>query len=263
MSSLPKINIREVLDWFKGGGLLPLTIMGLFLYAFLSVPAAIFYGRLGVNSGELGITYVGLLSGSTAEIIAILTVLTITFLIVAFLISLVGQGFRLAIIMPRGWRIIFGKPLWELDDEKFEEAIDFFRGAFSSVPEILGVMGGGQPVTFADMEAKERRRRELRRLGVRTEEESVELKEIDTWIRSAANKERMALLYRTRLLIRRRGRLLAICFLTVMINGAACTGFLSGRRSPRWQELFRQQDGDLRLSCRFGQSKPNLINCSP
>ena len=87
MSSTSSSTRTQVLDWLKEGGLVAVTVTGLLLYFFLSVPATVFYTRLGTSPGEVGITYVSLLSGSTLELLAILLILTAALLLVAFLFA--------------------------------------------------------------------------------------------------------------------------------------------------------------------------------
>jgi hypothetical protein len=55
MSNRTRDRRIEFLDWFKEGGLLVVTLTGLLLYFFLSLPATVFYARLGTTPGEVGV----------------------------------------------------------------------------------------------------------------------------------------------------------------------------------------------------------------
>jgi hypothetical protein len=125
----------EVLEWLKGGGVVVITVIGLFFYAFLSVPAIVFYSRLGVTPTEAGLSYINVLSGSTAEIIAILVVLTCAFLAAAFGGAFVGLFFRIAAVGAKyGPSYSFRRPYWELSDDEYEKCITFFATFFRVSP---------------------------------------------------------------------------------------------------------------------------------
>lgn len=175
--SSPGITRSDLLEWLKGGGLLAITIFGLFFYAFLSVPAIVFYDRLGVSPTEVGLTYSNLLSGSTAEIIAILILLTIMFLATASLIAFLSLYVRMIRLSSEASEIrSYLKPAQELSDEDFERYMRIACGLYTDLPEFFVVRTrGGEPVSFGDQEAVIRRVRELRLLGVLSEEESAEL----------------------------------------------------------------------------------------
>jgi hypothetical protein len=215
MSTSSRISRDDVLEWLKGGGLLVVTITGLFLYVILSIPAVIFYGRFGVGVDEVGINYISLLSGSTVEVMAFLIVLTFAFLAVAFLVAYMSFGFRAAVISQRGWLRASpsGVKVWELDDEEFDEAIERFKKASSYLPEIRELINPGFPDLSA-WEAAQRRRRELRRMSTRTETQSAELTSIEQNFKAAPGVYDLSLLI-TKSWIRRRGRGLAISFLFV------------------------------------------------
>ena len=86
MSNATGNDKSELLEWVKGGGLLVFTALGVLLYVIFSVPATIFYDRLGTTPGEVGITYISILSGSTIGTLVILAVL----LVVSFYIVSTG-----------------------------------------------------------------------------------------------------------------------------------------------------------------------------
>jgi len=56
---------KKTLEWVSESGILAVTVIGLILYFFLSIPVTLFYSQLGTTPGEVGINYVNLLSGST------------------------------------------------------------------------------------------------------------------------------------------------------------------------------------------------------
>src|SRR5215467_11524945 len=63
---------RERFYWLKSNPLLVITILGLLLYAVFSIPATVFYARLGTTPSEVGFTYTSILSGSTLGALLIL-----------------------------------------------------------------------------------------------------------------------------------------------------------------------------------------------
>lgn len=215
MSTSSRISRDEALEWLKGGGLLVVTITGLFLYVFLSIPAVIFYGRFGVGVDEVGINYVSLLSGSTVEVMVFLIVLTLAFLAIASLVAYMSFGYRVAVISRRGWlrTTPSGVKVWELDDKEFNEAIERFKKVASYLPELRELINPGFP-ELSDWEAAQRRRRELRRMPTRTETQSAELTATEKKLKAVVGVSDLASLI-TRSWIRRRGRTLAISFLLV------------------------------------------------
>lgn len=123
MSNKSNLSRIDVLELLKGSGLLAVTITGILLYLFLSVPATFFYARLGVSPAEVGITYVSLLSGSTIEILTVLVILTAAFLLAAFVISLLSFSIRVYVVnFPLMLRLRrrANKTYWELTDHEFK-----------------------------------------------------------------------------------------------------------------------------------------------
>ena len=182
MSTTSKVQGYELLQWAKDGGLLAITGIGIFLYVFLSIPAVIFYGRLGVSAGEVGITYAGVLSGSTLEVLGGLIILGIMIFALAFWAGLLTLYLRWAIPYKRykererragGW-----KPIAELSDEKFEERMAFFQSAFDRFPEVLGDTHSSGYMSAAELIEHDRRVRALKRLGVLNEQQTAELDEL-------------------------------------------------------------------------------------
>jgi hypothetical protein len=79
-------SIRKSLDWVRESGLLAVTVVGLIIYFFLSIPATLFYSQLGTTPGEVGLNYVNLLSGSTFELLVISILLAVAVLVGGFLV---------------------------------------------------------------------------------------------------------------------------------------------------------------------------------
>lgn len=170
MSAPPKVSVGAVLEWLKGGGILALTVIGILLYIFLSVPATIFYGRLGTTPGEVGISYTSLLSGSTLGVFIILIFAALLFVSLSFLFAFLNFSIS-AIRASR--QLSADKQDWEMDDEEFEQNVVVRRQRFSRIPEPELTLWMQLP--WPDVEYNFYRARELRRLGVRTAEQSVEL----------------------------------------------------------------------------------------
>lgn len=162
-----------VLDWVKTSGLLTVTVLGILLFIVLSVPATIFYGRLGTTPGEVGITYSSLLSGSTLGILVILLVLTVTFFAASFIIAFVGFGIRVGRFLDKigVLELYSGKANWELADGEFETRIAAMRELSSLLPEIAGP----DKVKWEEEEPRSRRIRDLKMLGVLTVDQQTEL----------------------------------------------------------------------------------------
>jgi hypothetical protein len=170
MSASAKVSVGAVLEWLKEGGILALTVIGILLYIFLSVPATIFYGRLGTTPGEVGISYTSLLSGSTLGVFIILIFAALLFIFISFLFAFVNFSIS-AIRASR--QLSADKQDWEMDDEEFEQNVIARRQRFSRIPEPELTLWMQLP--WPDVEHNFYRVRELQRLGVRTAEQSVEL----------------------------------------------------------------------------------------
>jgi hypothetical protein len=88
-------NVAKVaLDWLKGLGVLTLTLVGIIIYICVAAPATIFYTRLGTTPDEVGITYIGLLSGSLLGIILMILALAAVFAICSGFVLLRGEDVR-------------------------------------------------------------------------------------------------------------------------------------------------------------------------
>jgi hypothetical protein len=220
MQDASGFNWKEVLEWFKGGGLVVVTVIGLLLYFFLSIPAVIFYGHLGISASEVGVTYGSLLSGSTAEVAVVLIALTCAFLAVAFVLALTGLYARLTFVVFR-YPLFFRprrRPNWELTYQEFEERMKVFESVFSQLPEMVEVFTRKKPSeVIPDRVAQFRRRRELQIIGVRTEEQSAELKAINTYL-GRLNIDLLQFPWVvTKHWMQRWGRSLAVFFLVITI----------------------------------------------
>ena len=196
------------MEWVKTSGLLFVTVLGILLYIVFSVPASIFYGRLGTTPGEVGITYSSLLSGSTFGILIILLVLTATLLAASFFsvfmaLSLQSSLFRNRYMMNQPFS---GKAEWELTDEEYEQRMVKIREVAATFPELWDA----RKALVDEMEPHLRRRRELAMLGVRTADQQAGL---DADLRPQNSPSRFrTTLAGTQRWMRRRERVLFIAF---------------------------------------------------
>lgn len=170
MSATAKASVGAVLEWLKGGGLLALTVIGILLYICLSVPATIFYSRLGATPAEVGISYTSLLSGSTLGVAIILVFTSLLFLCLSSLYAFLSFSIR---AIRASHHLSSDKQDWEMNDEEFEQNVIVLRKYFSRIPEPERTLWMRLP--WPDAEHNFYRVRELRRLGVRTAEQSIEL----------------------------------------------------------------------------------------
>ena len=220
MPNNSKVKRTEILEWLKGGGLLAITIVGLLLYFFLSLPATVFYARLGTTPGEIGITYASLLSGSTVEILAILILLThlLACLVYHCFYKLFCTRFRR--YYPAYLNPVSRKPSWAITDAEFEDQVKFWRRIYGFIPENTDVfprIAQKRPRSFDEVEKRQRCLRELRMIGVRTAEQSAELE-----LMESQREHRVFDLFESSLLltkywIQRKGRLLATVFVVLII----------------------------------------------
>jgi hypothetical protein len=108
MSKRRSVNVAKVaLDWLKGLGVLTLTLLGIILYICVAAPATIFYTRLGTTPDEVGITYIGLLSGSLLGIILMIIALAVVFAICSSFVRLRGEDVKDSIRRRRMAILIF------------------------------------------------------------------------------------------------------------------------------------------------------------
>jgi hypothetical protein len=210
-SDLPK---SQVLEWLKSSGLLSVTLCGLLLYVFLSVPATIFYSRLGVSPSEVGLSYANLLSGSTAEVIAILLILTSAFLFIALFAAMLSVNIR---GIPWGAalkRVTGGVPLPDLPDDKFYEYVELsYKLNLHLLSGLSKEYDSKYALKYDNEYTRQRRVRDLRRLGVLMEEQSAELDELSS---RTPFPDNLGWLLAKRW-IRSHGRLLATFFVAITV----------------------------------------------
>jgi hypothetical protein len=104
--SVPQENRRgTLLEWVKDSGLLTITILGLLLYTLFAIPTTIFYRILGASLAEVGITYTGLLSGSTLSLMLIVLAI-VYFVTVPYIIYRLALGARTGVSIPRNLQTI-------------------------------------------------------------------------------------------------------------------------------------------------------------
>jgi hypothetical protein len=170
-----------LLDWLKSGGLLMLTVTGVILYIVFSVPATIFYDRLGTTPQEVGITYTSILSGSTLGAFAIIGVLAFTLLYLALnaiyvTIPSLGQKFYAAFLKNRS--ILFKRD-WQLDADQFNNKLETMKNFYLE-------FRGFDERDWRRLEGAKRRVRALNRLGVLTADQTYELKSLESLIKKDA-----------------------------------------------------------------------------
>jgi hypothetical protein len=200
-----------VLDWIKASGLLLVTVLGILLYIVFSVPATIFYGRLGTTPGEVGITYSSLLSGSTFGILVILAVLTLTLVGVSFPIAFITFYIRSVDFAPQYTmrRPFTDKTDWQLTDEEYDQRIASLREAFAATfPELWDI----RKPNIDEVESHIRRLRELDMLGVRTAEQQAELDARADWRPQNPPSSFSTILIVTKHWMKRRGKILFVVF---------------------------------------------------
>ena len=191
MSNKYRFSSAEIVEWLKGSGIVAVTVAGLFAYFLFSIPATVFYARLGTTPDEVGITYVSLLSGSTVEISVMLLFLAAALIVIAFTFSYLTNPIRAA----RTANLFYKKTgtrkpstqswgrRWLLTDQEFEHVIRWRRFYFEQNPDFYPALASVYrhgPQSIDDEETDWRRERELWQLGVRTSEEFTELDLIDS-----------------------------------------------------------------------------------
>lgn len=230
---------RQILAWFKEGGLISITLAGVLLYFFLSVPAAIFYARFGVSAGEVGISYASLLSGSTVEIFIIVVILACALVATAYCLSALLLIFWVYFIyipymfLHAGF-LLFRSPD-RLDDQQFERVLSSnrrIRGKSEWLLRTLLTDPSNEPTAVdrsirQQRDLRKRRRelqaqlRELRRQSAPTTILSAQLDLIASQINTFNRRRRRALLQApflpTKTTIRRWGRVLIIGLVSVTV----------------------------------------------
>lgn len=183
MPPTPTSSRRELIEWFKGSGLLVVTLAGIFLYIVFSVPATIFYTRLGTTPSEVGITYTSLLSGSTLGALIVLAAVIILVVYFAFSVTYAAtflwasQMSRLVVKSRLGIR----PRRRELTDQEFARWIELMEAFYNTFADKQNESGAD----WGQLESTVRRMRELELLGVRTEDEASEYESLRSFWNSS------------------------------------------------------------------------------
>jgi hypothetical protein len=173
---------RQIPEWLKDRGILLVTLTGVILYFFLSVPAAIFYAQFGVSAGEVGISYASLLSGSTVEIFLVIVILAGALAAAAYVIAIIGGVlFSLFIYFPymffRSGFLMF-RDSEKLDDRQFERFLASYLRIYGQFPWFLSSMEIGHLNKLRSSAAVEREMRHTRELRKRRRELLTQLREL-------------------------------------------------------------------------------------
>jgi hypothetical protein len=159
---------QQILAWIRDNGILALTASGIAAYVILTLPATVFYRRLGTTPDEVGITYTTLLGGSTPAMLLLATCLAAVFFALAAVLAILGLYLRTAPLMVRMFRVITSGPARSTDDEKFEARISLLKDLYTKIPELADIRPGSPEEDIQKL----RQARELALLGVRTEDQS-------------------------------------------------------------------------------------------
>ncbi len=226
---------RQILEWLRDRGLLLVTLTGVLLYFFLSVPAAIFYARFGVSAAEVGISYASLLSGSTVEIFLGVTILAGALVVAAYLIVLLtGITFLFFIYMPYMFLHVgfsMFRSINELNNQQFERflaahlhIIGRFRWLmWAFAPEDHSMAGIEREIRSARDLRKQRRelRAKLRKLPTQaatTADASAQLALIDSQIHKSGIRDALMSNYHViKAAIQHWGWVLMIGFVSVTV----------------------------------------------
>lgn len=212
---------RKPLEWIKESGILAVTLTGLALYFFLSIPATLFYSQLGTTPGEVGINYVNLLSGSTYEMLVIFVVLAIGVFFGGSLLAyfVMGAYSFAAFLYP--WKM---RGRRQTREQRTTWAFDQNLRLYTKMPEWLqtrAMLWPGFPKTFAELEALMERRLELLKISDLTQEQSAELASIEVQLsfprKARRRKDLIRAFVTVVLVVRHRIRLLVMLFTLVII----------------------------------------------
>lgn len=169
-------HITSALEWIKESGLLAVTVVGLLIYFFLSIPATLFYSRLGTSPGEVGLNYANLLSGSTFELLIIFIMLASAVLSGGFFLAYFSMLVYTLVSVPE-MVLMFRAPRQDRLDRVLESnlrlykrAPEFFQGRKMFRPAF--------PKSVSEYETILNRRKELLRIQDPTPEQSAELEGI-------------------------------------------------------------------------------------
>ena len=242
------ISIRKSLDWVRDSGLLAVTVIGLIIYFFLSIPATLFYSQLGTTPGEVGLNYVNLLSGSTFELLVISILLAVAvlvggFLVVYFLIAV--YSFTLYFYRFR----TIGRNLSREDrlTLSYERDLAIYR----RLPEYFQtrrMFWENYPETVTGVESTMVRRLDLLKVANPTPEESAEVSEIESRLSIPRNNIVLKGLARSvvalLLMIRHRIRKLVVAFaFAIVIIVLPVLAFIQAREVYDGHTYFASDSG--------------------
>lgn len=128
-------HITSALEWIKESGLLAVTVVGLLIYFFLSIPATLFYSRLGTSPGEVGLNYANLLSGSTFELLIIFIMLASAVLSGGFFLAYFSMLVYTLVSVPE-MVLMFRAPRQDRLDRVLESNLRLYKRA----PEFFKVV---------------------------------------------------------------------------------------------------------------------------
>lgn len=215
-----KVGVRMALDWIKESGLLAITVIGFGLYFFLSIPATLFYSRLGTTPGEVGITYVNLLSGSTFELLIIFISLASAILIAGFLVAYVLMTGYAFFLYPR---YFWSRPgVGERD--RLTREIDRNLKIYRRIPEYFQtrrMFWPDYPATIKDVEIMIAQRLALLKITDRTPEQAAQLARLEGQLvfpkKARIRKDLARTVVTLVLMIRRRVRRLVLPFTLIIV----------------------------------------------
>lgn len=241
-------GIREPLRWIRESGILVVTVTGLALYFFLSIPATLFYSQLGTTPGEVGINYVNLLSSSTFELLVIFVLLAT----VVFFGGLILAYFLMAVNMFRpSWDSFRNRERNLTRQEGMTVAFNSNLKLYRKMPEYFrtrGIFWSGFPKSFTELEAAMERRLELLKISDPTTEQSTELARIERQLtfpkKARMRKELIRTLVTLLFIIRRRIRQLIVSFgLVIVIIILPALAFLQAAQVRDGHTYFASNTG--------------------
>jgi hypothetical protein len=234
------------LAWIKESGLLAVTLTGLTLYFFLSIPATLFYSQLGTTPGEVGINYVNLLSSSTFELLVIFVVLALAVLVGGFFLAyFLMLAYQAMPSLYSIWRV-----RKQTDQERATRGFDFNLKLYRRIPEFLQTritFWPDFPKTLGELEALMKRRLELQ-VPDATQEQSAELESINSQLSFPREARRRKDFIRTFvvlfLIIRHRIRPLAVSFaLTIVVIILPVLAFIQAGQIRDGHTFFASDTG--------------------
>ena len=156
----------SLIGWLKNNVIAVISLTGVFLYIIFSIPATIFYGRLGTTPSEVGFNYSNILSGST---FGVLILIGFAVLIAMLILVLLGYAAVIFVLLPRAKFIttrtdrLNSQDDTTISDDEFDRKLNRIRKTYKNK--------SGWPET----EQALRRKRELAQLENRTAAEDSEI----------------------------------------------------------------------------------------